>query len=141
MIAGLAAALAISLILPFAQSCSIRKLSSQERKSSHELPREQGMAWSAIRQRWMHESFRRCLSASSIQLDCGGCISVRIPVHITIDETGSIHARPLPGGRSCAESPSPGLQRCFIDEIEKMQTPELLRQWEFDETLGTGLSC
>lgn len=82
MAAGLATALAASLLLPVAQSCSLG-------------PRQ----------------------------------------------TGRIHAEPLPGGSSCAKPPEPELRGCFIDTLEHLVAPPVLHDLEFDDSLGTGLSC
>lgn len=141
MAAGLATALAASVLLPVAQSCSLRPRQTGRSSTALELPPERRAAWSDLRHRWTRDSFRLCLQASGIELSCGGCIRVGIPVHVRIDGTGRIHAEPLPGGSSCAKPPEPELRGCFIDTLEHLVAPPVLHDLEFDDSLGTGLSC
>jgi hypothetical protein len=106
-----------------------------------ELTSEQFREWSKIKDEWLKNSFRPCLSESHITLSCADCTSVHCTLVLTIDENGNVSRWIIIKSKACGSEAPDSLIRCFARFLEHIQFSKSFRGRTFEVMFGTGLKC
>jgi hypothetical protein len=106
-----------------------------------DLTSEQFREWSQIRDKWLKNSFRPCLSESHLELSCAHCTSVYCTLILHIDENGNVSHWKKTKSRACGSEAPDALIRCFVRFLENVQFSKEFRGRSFEVMFGTGLKC
>jgi hypothetical protein len=122
--------------------CVTQKADTEKRiLKEAELTTEQFREWSHIKEAWLKDSFRPCLSESHITLSCADCTSVYCTLILSIDENGNVSQCKKVTSKACGSEAPDALIACFSRFLGRIQFSKSFRGCTFEIMFGTGLKC